>query len=53
MNVQFVRLDDDVTETINQIALDRKQTVSDLVNEVVRKYLEEQKRGDARGASPR
>ncbi len=41
MNVQFVRLDNDVIDPVNQMALERRQTVSDLVNEVIREYLEQ------------
>ena len=39
MNIQFVRLDHDVCETINQMALESRRTVSDLVNEIVRDHL--------------
>jgi hypothetical protein len=39
MNIQFVRLEDDVCEPINVRALEQRRTVSDLVNEIVRKHL--------------
>ena len=39
MNIQFVRLDHDVCETVNRIALERRRTVSDLVNEMLRECL--------------
>ena len=39
MNIQFVRLEQDVCETINQMALQARRTVSDLVNEIVREHL--------------
>ncbi|HWC98784.1 MAG TPA: hypothetical protein VG456_18620 [Candidatus Sulfopaludibacter sp.] len=39
MNIQFVRLDDQVCETVNQLALQQRRTVSDLVNEILRTHL--------------
>jgi hypothetical protein len=39
MNIQFVRLDHDVCETVNQIALESRRTVSDLVNDMLRECL--------------
>ena len=40
MNIQFVRLDNDLCETINRIALENRRTVSDLVNDMLRGSLE-------------
>ena len=39
MNIQFVRLDDEVCEAINRLAEKDRRTVSALVNEVLRDYL--------------
>jgi hypothetical protein len=40
MNIQFVRLDDHVCEAVNRMALERRTTVSELVNGIVRAHLE-------------
>jgi len=40
MNIQFVRLDDGVCEAMNRLANEQRRTVSDLVNEILRVYLE-------------
>ena len=39
MNIQFVRLEVDVCERLNRLALDQRRTVSELVNEMVRSRL--------------
>jgi len=39
LEVRFVRLDDDVSATLNRMAGERQQRVSDLVNELLRRYL--------------
>ena len=39
MNIQSVRLDQDVCEPVNRLALDNRRTVTELVNEVLREYL--------------
>ena len=39
MNIQFVRLELDVCEKLNQMALQQRRTVSDLVNEILRGRL--------------
>jgi len=39
MNIQFVRLDDEVCEAINRLAQQEARTVSALVNEVLREFL--------------
>jgi len=39
MNIQSVRLDQDVCEPVNRLALDSRRTVTELVNEVLREYL--------------
>jgi predicted transcriptional regulator len=39
MNIQSVRLDVDVCGPVNQLALDSRRTVTELVNEVLREYL--------------
>jgi hypothetical protein len=39
MNIQFVRLKLDVCETLNQMALQQRRTVSELVNELLREQL--------------
>jgi len=41
MNIQFVRLEHDVCEEVNRMALENRRTVSDLVNEIVRRHLRE------------
>jgi predicted transcriptional regulator len=52
MNIQFVRLDHDVCETINQIALESRRTVSDLVNDMVRQCLRKEACQAAEARSP-
>jgi hypothetical protein len=49
MNIQFVRLEDDICEPIKVRAGEQRRTVSDLVNEIVRKHLarEQERRGGA------
>jgi hypothetical protein len=39
MNIQFVRLEDDVCGILNQMALQQRRTVSELVNQLLRKEL--------------
>ena len=39
MNIQYVRLNEDVCEILNDMARDGRQTVSDLVNQILREYL--------------
>ena len=39
MNIQYVRLDDHVCETLNRLALEQRRTVSDVVNEILREHL--------------
>ncbi len=46
MNVQFIRLDNDVCGPLNQMALDERRAVSDLVNQVLREFLK-QKGGES------
>lgn len=41
MNIQFIRLDEHVCETLNRMALESRTTVSELVNEVLRAWLEQ------------
>ena len=51
MNVQFVRLEDDVCQRVNQMAAEERKTVSSLVNEIVRGHLAERgkaERGDVK-----
>ena len=43
MNIEYIRLEGDVCERLNQMATERRRTVSDVVNEILRRYLEEQK----------
>jgi len=40
MNIQFVRLDDEVCEAINRLAEKQQRTVSALVNQVLREFLD-------------
>lgn len=51
MNIQFVRLDDGVCEALNQMAHQQRRTVSDLVNEVLKNYLEGLQRAVQGGAN--
>lgn len=44
MNIQFVRLEDDVCGRINQAANEQRRTVSDLVNDILRRHLLDEKR---------
>lgn len=39
MNIQYVRLDERVCEPLNQLAMDQRRTVSDLVNDILERYL--------------
>jgi len=39
MNVQFVRLNDEVCESLNNLARESRRTVSDLVNEILSDHL--------------
>jgi predicted transcriptional regulator len=39
MNIQFVRLDDEVCEALNRLAEQEKRTVSALVNQVLKEFL--------------
>jgi len=39
MNIQFVRLDDDICEAMNRLAEKEERTVSALVNQVLRDFL--------------
>jgi predicted transcriptional regulator len=39
MNIQFIRLDDEVCEAINRLAEQEERTVSAVVNEVLREFL--------------
>jgi hypothetical protein len=41
LNIQFVRLDLDVCEVLNRLALQQRRTVSDLVNEMLRSRIAE------------
>jgi predicted transcriptional regulator len=41
MNIQYVRLSDDVCETLNRLAHEQRRTVSDVVNEMLRNRLKE------------
>src|SRR5215470_6685609 len=50
MNIQFVRLEHDVVEEVNRIALESRRTVSDLVNEIVRRHLQEKRCAPPEGA---
>lgn len=40
MNIQFVRLDDEVCEAINRLAERQESTVSALVNQALREFLD-------------
>lgn len=39
MNIQFVRLEDDICTRVNDMARDLGRTVSDLVNDILREHL--------------
>ncbi|HJT87861.1 MAG TPA: ribbon-helix-helix protein, CopG family [Bryobacteraceae bacterium] len=39
INIQFVRLENDVCEAVNRLADAASRNVSELVNEVLREYL--------------
>ena len=39
MNIEYVRLDDDLCGALNRMAQDQDRTVSELVNEVLREFL--------------
>ena len=40
MNIQFVRLDNEVCEAVNRLAEKQERTVSALVNQALREFLE-------------
>jgi hypothetical protein len=40
--IRFIRLDDDTCQYLNQLAQERNQRVSDLVNEILRNHLHQQ-----------
>jgi len=40
VDIRFVRLDDDVCGFLNRLADKRSTTVSDLMNEILRQYLQ-------------
>jgi hypothetical protein len=40
MNIQFIRLDDEVCEVLNRLAEDQRRRVSEVVNEILREQLE-------------
>ena len=42
MNIQFVRLEHDVCDRINQVAREEGKTVSDLVNDILREHFARQ-----------
>jgi hypothetical protein len=52
MNIQFVRLELDVCEPINRMALEARRTVSEIVNEVLRDFLKQQQSAGEHTASP-
>ena len=52
MNVQFIRLEDDVCEPLNQMALAQRRTVSELVSQILREFLKEKGGHPANGAEP-
>jgi predicted transcriptional regulator len=39
MNIEYVRLDDDLCGALNRMAEDEERTVSEVVNEVLREFL--------------
>jgi predicted transcriptional regulator len=47
MNIQFVRLDDEVCEAVNRLAEREERTVSAVVNEVLREFLDRLKENPA------
>ena len=49
MNIQFVRLENDVCEVLNQMALQQRRTVSELVNQLLRNQLAKTEELPARG----
>ena len=51
MNIQFVRLDDDICAAINRLAEKKGSTVSALVNEVVRQFLDRLKQNPVEAGS--
>ncbi len=42
MNIQYVRLDDDICEVLNRLAWEQRRTVSEVVNEIARGWLTRQ-----------
>lgn len=49
MNIQFVRLDDDLCVTLNRLAEEHGRKVSDLVNEILRGELKKRAAGASSG----
>lgn len=42
MNIQYVRLDDRVCETLNRMAMEQRRTVSEVVNDILSARLSQQ-----------
>jgi hypothetical protein len=53
MNIQFVRLELDVCEQLNRLALEQRRTVSEVVNEMLRLQLVQLGIPPAEGAASR
>ena len=49
MNIQYVRLEDDVCGRLNEDAREQRRTVSDLVNEILRRHFAGQAQPPAEG----
>lgn len=53
MNIEFVRLESDVCEQLNRLALQQRRTVSELANEMMRSQLIQLGALEAEGAPSR
>ena len=49
VNIQYVRLSEDICGTLNDMARDSRKTVSDVVNEILREHLRRGREARAEG----
>jgi hypothetical protein len=51
MNIQYVRLDDEICEIVNRMAEEQGRKVSEIVNEILRSNVEKQSSVPSNGDS--
>jgi predicted transcriptional regulator len=52
VEIRFLRLDDDICSVLNDLARERRETVSDIANELLRKQLDLERAPEANGPEP-